>query len=186
MIRPTKEENEFLNISYQRFASVAKEILSEGFFNNKDTYRYYRIKTLFEVYSEIANYPPIKSILKYYELKNIKKGEIAKDLFSFVRNLLSHFPFFENWNEVWIKKSLVNWQKPGLTIDKFLKENQGKKSINFHMTWNNSSSIVTVNYPQVYDDSTKIWLKDILSEKEGIRFSVLIMKEILDTQWSNT
>jgi hypothetical protein len=41
---------------------------------------------------------------------------------------------------------------------------------------------LSINFPAHYDRDTKIFLKDILSEKEGIKFSFILMKQILDTQ----
>ena len=41
---------------------------------------------------------------------------------------------------------------------------------------------VGINFPQQYDEDTKMFLKDILSEKEGVKFSFILMKQVLDTQ----
>ena len=41
---------------------------------------------------------------------------------------------------------------------------------------------VSVNFPVNYDSGEKIFLKDILSEKGGVKFSLILMKKILDTQ----
>lgn len=49
------------------------------------------------------------------------EGIIADDLFSFIRNLLLHFPIFNTWDEVYINKNLATWSKSG-QIDKFLKK----------------------------------------------------------------
>ena len=49
------------------------------------------------------------------------EGIIADDLFSFIRNLLLHFPIFDNWNEVYINKDMATWSRIG-QIDKFLEK----------------------------------------------------------------
>jgi len=41
---------------------------------------------------------------------------------------------------------------------------------------------LSINFPKEYENDTKIFLKDILSEKDGIKFSFILMKQILDTQ----
>ena len=47
------------------------------------------------------------------------EGIIADGLFSFIRNLLLHFPIFKTWDEVYVNKNLATWSKKG-QIDKFL------------------------------------------------------------------
>jgi len=43
-------------------------------------------------------------------------------------------------------------------------------------------SYMSVNFPAAYTSGSKIFLKDILLEKDGVKFSVILMKRILDTQ----
>jgi len=40
---------------------------------------------------------------------------------------------------------------------------------------------MSIKFPKNYS-GTKIYLKDIISEKEGIKFSLIMMKQILNTQ----
>ncbi len=42
-----------------------------------------------------------------------------------------------------------------------------------------------ITFPTEYDEKTKIYLKDILTEREGIKFSFILMKQIMDTQVVN-
>ena len=68
--------------------------------------------------------PPLESIL-------------ADDVFSFIRNLLLHFPIFDTWNEVYINKKLATWSKVG-QIDKFLNKCvnikiDGKSKVNYRI-----------------------------------------------------
>jgi len=44
---------------------------------------------------------------------------------------------------------------------------------------------LSINFPERYEDNTKIYLKDIVSEKDGIKFCFILMKKILDTQVEN-
>jgi hypothetical protein len=41
---------------------------------------------------------------------------------------------------------------------------------------------MSINLPTEYNGNDKIFLKDILLEKEGIKFSMIFMKQIIDTQ----
>ena len=41
---------------------------------------------------------------------------------------------------------------------------------------------MTISFLSEYLDDSKIFLKDIISEKEGVKFSVILMKQIITTQ----
>lgn len=41
---------------------------------------------------------------------------------------------------------------------------------------------LSIRFPEDYSDETKIYIKDILHEKDGVRFSFILMKKIMDTQ----
>ena len=41
---------------------------------------------------------------------------------------------------------------------------------------------LSINFPQEYDNESKIYLKDLITEKEGIKFSFILMRKIIDTQ----
>ena len=42
-----------------------------------------------------------------------------------------------------------------------------------------------INFPQDYRDDTRIYLKDFLTEAEGIKFSFILMRQVIDTQVEN-
>jgi len=115
------------------------------------------------------------------------EGIIVNDLFSFVRNLLLHFPLFDNWDDVYITQNLATWNKAG-RIHSFLKKSSkikidGKGTIKYRI-WEDSKKLMThisINFPEEYNDN-KIFLKDIISEREGIKLCISFMKEILDSQ----
>jgi hypothetical protein len=112
------------------------------------------------------------------------ESEIANDLFKFIRNVILHFPFYNSWNEVWISKSLINWNSEGRSIDRFLKSYSGKQEVKYRF-WELDKKLMTylsIKFPPNYLDDSKIYLKDILSEKEGVKFSYILMKKVIDTQ----
>jgi hypothetical protein len=41
---------------------------------------------------------------------------------------------------------------------------------------------LSINFPANYEDDTNIVLKDILTEKEGVKFSFILMKQVINTQ----
>ena len=118
------------------------------------------------------------------------EGVIADGLFSFIRNLLLHFPVFKTWDEVYINKNMATWSKIG-QIDKFLHKStqikiDGKGNLKYRI-WDvkkREMMYFSINFPEKYDEDN-IYLKDIISEEVGMKFCIALMKEILDTQVEN-
>jgi len=182
--RPTKEEKLFLNLGYDKFYDLFDEVMSENFWENDPWYRFSKVSQAFAIYAELLSYEPFRYVLRVIkENKPPMESEIGGPLLKFVRNVLAHFPLFNSWNDVWISKPLINWQKEGLTIDRFLKKYSGHEEVRYRF-WEAEKKLMTyisIKFPDKYDDS-KIYLKDIISEKEGVKFSLIMMKKILNTQ----
>jgi len=184
-LRPSIAERELLTLAYNRFYELYDEVMSDFFWENKDFYRFAKIKEVFSIYAEIMNYPPLKSVIDYLKKSRPPmEAEIAGEFFAFIRNILIHFPFFQTWDDVFINKNIVNWYREGQTIDKFLTKYQGHQSVKYRF-WEPEKKRMTylsINFPQGYSSGIKILLKDILVEKDGVKFSLVLMKGILDTQ----
>ncbi len=185
VLRPNKAENEFLALAYNRFYDIFEEVMDDSFWDKDEWYRFSKVKDGFAVYAELLNYPPIKWVIEHIKrTKPPKEAEIGSELFKFIRNIVAHFPFFESWNKVWISKSIINWHKEGQSIDKFLNKCKGKDTVKYRF-WEAQKKRMTylsINFPKEYDEDTKIFLKEILTEKEGVKFSFILMKHMLDTQ----
>ena len=41
---------------------------------------------------------------------------------------------------------------------------------------------LSINFPGKYETEDKIYLKNIVSEKDGVKFSYILMRNILNTQ----
>ena len=182
--RPTKAEELFLSLCYNKFYDLFDEVMNESFWENDSWYRFSKVSQTFSIYAEVLSYEPFKYVLKAVKEKRPPmESEIGGPLFKFVRNVLAHFPFFNSWNDVWISKALVNWQKEGLTIDSFLKKYSGHEEVKYRF-WEADKKLMTymsIKFPDKYDDN-KIYLKDIIPEKDGVKFSFIMMKNILNTQ----
>ncbi len=183
-LRPNKAELLFLTLSYNRFYDIFDEVFNDVFWKLDPYLRLCKIKDTFSIYAELLNYEPIN-----WEIEEIKKkrppmeAEIGKELFKFVRNVVSHFPLYEKWDDIWINKTLVNWAKGGQTIDKFIEKNIGTGTIKYRF-WEEQKKKMTylsINYPIKYDEE-KIFLKDIIAETDGVQFSLILMKRIINTQ----
>jgi len=183
--RPSPAEKELLSLAYNRFYDLFDEIISDSFWEKEDYYRFSRIRDIFSIYAEILNYAPIKWIIAYLKKNRPPmEAEIGSEFFSFIRNIVIHFPFFQRWEDVWINNKIVNWHKEGQSIDKFLIRYQGHEPVKYRF-WEaekEKMSYVTISFPMSYGEGSKVFLKDMLSEKDGVKFSVVLMRRILDTQ----
>lgn len=183
--RPNDEEAQFLSRAYNFFYDIFEEILDEAFWAKDPYYRFSRIRDAFLVYSEVLEYEPIGWFLE--ELKKKRppmEAELSRDFVLFVRNVLIHFPFFKSWDEVKVTKGLINWSKPGRTIDKFLSRFAGHSQVKYRM-WSKEKggfNYVDINFPKEYKTTTEITLKDFMPEKEGTIFLISLMRTVLDSQ----
>ena len=184
-IRPTEEELEFLTLSYNRFYDLFGEVMADNFFDNDKLYRLSRIKDAFAVYAELLNYEPIKWTIEH--LKKVRppmEAEIGSELFKFIRNVIAHFPLFDSWDDIWINKNLVNWYRKGQTVDKFLEKYKGHEPVKYRF-WEAEKkrmTYLTINFPEEYNGKAKIYLSNFLTEKDGIKFSFILMRNIIDSQ----
>ena len=183
--RPTPEEVEFLNKAYNSFFYIFDEVHEESFWLKSPYYRLSRIRDAFLIYSELLEYEPIEWIIGIVKKVGPPiEGELSKDFFLFIRNLLIHFPLFMEWDSVEFNKSLINWSKPNRSIDKFLTKYTGHHEVKYR-TWNqekNEMTYTSINFPKNYHDNSVFFLRDIITEKEGAKFSLSLMKSILKSQ----
>lgn len=184
-LRPNESEKLFLSLAYNRFYDLYKEVMEDSFWDKEGIYRFSKVTAGFTVYCEVLNYEPIQWVIDH--LKKTRppmEAEIGSDLFKFVRNVIAHFPFFETWDDVWLNKALVNWNKQGQSIDRFLNNYSGKQPVKYRF-WEQEKkrmSYLSITFPSLYDDNSKIFLHDILKEKEGVMFAFILMKQVMDTQ----
>lgn len=183
VIHPTLDEVEFLNLSFNRFGDLFEEIMSDEFWSNPDYVRFSKAKDLFAVYTEVLKYPPMQWVIDANKRPNF--SEVARDLFRFIRHVLMHFPFFEKWEDVWIKQSLVNlYSNRPQFIHKFLTENEGKDEFKYRF-WEEQHkrmTYISVSLPKDYTTGEKIFLRDIVPEKDGVKFSAIFMWDIIKAQ----
>ena len=183
-LKPNETEERFLSLAYNRFYDLFEEVMSDSFWELDAWQRFSKVSHGFSVYAELLNYEPLKHVLNSMKtMRPPMEAEIGGELFKFVRNVLAHFPLFATWDEVWINKTLVNWNKEGQSIDRFLNKYQGKSEVKYRF-WEEKKKQMTylsINFPSTYGDD-KIYLKDIISEKDGVKFSFIMMRNILNTQ----
>ena len=180
----TESEELFLNLSYYKFFDICKEIYKQEFWEQSPQYRFYKISQAFSIYNEILTHEPFNGVLIWLsKYRPPMESEISGSLFKFIRNVLVHFPFYDTWDDVWINKDLVNWKKPNQSIDKFLEKFSGKPNVKYRFkeTSKQGFTYVTINFPKNYN-SNKIYLKNIIKEEEGVKFALVMMIRVLNTQ----
>lgn len=184
--RPNESEKEFLNLAYNEFYNLFEEIISDDFNKLDSKLRLLKISKIFAVYTEIIRYEPIKMHIK--NMKFVRppfESELAGDFLRFIRNVFSHFSLFEKWEDIYLTKNLINWTfSKNSSIDRFLKKYTGRNDVGYRFWDSNNKKMtyVKINFPNKYENDIKIYLKDIISELEGIRFCVVLMNLILETQ----
>ncbi len=184
-LRPNESEIAFLTLAYQRFYDLFDEIMDDSFWDKDQWYRFSKVTSGFAIYAEVLNYEPIKQVIEH--LKTARppmEAEIGSELFKFIRNVIAHFPFFTAWNDVWISNPLVNWYKEGQSIDKFLRKYAGRDPVKYRF-WEPDKKRMTylsITLPGEYGNENRIYLRDIVSEKDGVRFCFILMKQIMNTQ----
>lgn len=180
----THAEELFLNISYNKFYDICSEIYTSEFWAQSKIYRLNKISQAFSIYSEIITYEPFNGVFKWLsKYRPPMESEISSSLFKFIRNVLAHFPFFDSWDEIWISKELVNWRYENQSIDKFLKTFCGKPFVKYRFKENKNKDFtyITINFPKEYGNE-KIFLKNIVKENEGVKFALVMMQRVLNTQ----
>ena len=181
---PTAAELAFLNLAYPRFQNLFDEVMGDALWAEPDWIRFSKFTAGFSIYAELLKYEPIKAVIS--EMKTHRppmESEISSALFKFVRNLVSHFPVFERWDDVWCSEEIVTWEQAG-SIHNFLKSYVGKPEVKYRF-WNPEKKEMTylsIRFPSVYGGDHKIYLKDIITEREGIKFCYILMNQILSTQ----
>ena len=184
-LRPYQSEIEFLNYSYNAFLDNYEEIREDSFWNNTPYYRLSKMRDVVLIYTEILEYEPIQWYIDALKkLRPPMEAELSKDYIEFIRNVLVHFPFYNTWDTVKLSKELINWSKPGKSIDRFLHKYSGHPEIKYRI-WDKKKkafTYVSVSFPPKYDSEIGIYLKDIMPEKEGFIFIISLMHSVMMSQ----
>ncbi|MGG4345145.1 hypothetical protein [Paenibacillus lautus] len=180
-LKLNNSELQFLSLAYNAFYDIYEEILDDNFWSEDQYFRFSRARDAFSIYAELLNYEPIKWVIEHMKTSRPPmEAEIGSELFKFIRNVIAHFPFYNSWDDIWISKGLVNWYKEG----RFLRKYAGRQKVKYRF-WQadiKRMTYLSIGFPEEYTEESKIYMKDILTEEEGIKFSMILMRQILDTQ----
>ena len=182
---PSESEAEFLKLSYKFIYDIFDEVENKSFWDKDPYYRFSRVRDALLVYSELLQYKPIDFVINIIrKLRPPIEAELSREYLLFIRNLLTHFPLFQKWAEVKLSKSLINWSKPGRSIDQFLTKYSGTPEIKYRV-WDKKKkemTYFTIKFPSTYNEDVVIHLEAIISEKEGVRSAMMLMRSILNSQ----
>ena len=145
-----------------------------------------KVQKLSALVTELLKDKEIKE--KFEELANQSKvngenNDVKLEVFTMLRNIILHFPFFDKWEDIYLNRKILNWNrnKKG-SIEKFFDKNKNKKLkytiyMKHENKWNPEHE-VNIEIPNL-DDNKKIYLKDIISIKD-ILWTFAIIDYYLD------
>ena len=180
-IRPTSAETRYLSLGYNRFYDLYEEINDKNFWNLDPKVRFSKVKDIFSVYTELIKYEPLQIIISTDSRPHAEL--LAMNFIKFLRNVLQHFPFYDEWDEVYIDKELVNAIEAPGSVDKFL-SNSHPYDTKFRI-WNpieKEMAYVSINLNTGYLKGSAVFLSEMLNEKDGVTLLCVIMRKYLDTQ----
>jgi hypothetical protein len=176
------KNRDFLKLLNERFLKLRKKIMDDKFLLINEDIRFSIIKEVLIVYSELLEGKRIKGLIKDKKSCKEDKDDLFEyDFFIFIRNLLIHFPLYDNWDEVCFWESMINWSSEGRRIDKFLKTNQEDININISRK-DKSKKCFNIYLNQKYLVNQKICLKDIINEKDAVIFLRWIIEDLMLTE----
>ena len=179
-----EKEYEFLNLASDRFLDLYHEINGGHFMEFSPEIRFYKIKELFSVYTELLSYEPIKKHIAFLEkARPPMESVLSNEFIKFIRNILAHFPFFSTWDDIYITKGLVNWVSEGKTIDKFLNKYKGSSEVQYRFMEAKTRKwrYPTIFFPKEYDDA-RIYIKDMINENDGVLLCAILMYKVVMSQ----
>lgn len=105
--------------------------------------------------------------------------EAKNSTFVMIRNLLVHFPFFENWNDIFITKNMLNWncKNNAGAIEKYFTR-YSEKTLEFSIYtrkdyYFDKARDFKIHVPQI-KDSEPCYIKDFISLDDALWLFSLI------------
>lgn len=176
------KEHDFLEIGVEKIGKIYDEIYDEeSFFKNSPEIRFYKYKEIFTLYFELITHEKMQKAIK-----EMKQNEYVKiepyyyEFFSFIRNVIIHFPIYTTWDEVYIDEELLSWNKKKKSIHTFLvKYNNTYKFLELHDKKKNTTRRIVINLHIDYDKGKGFYLKNVLPEKDALVLFLSIIWEII-------
>lgn len=142
-----------------------------------DNFDFKSVKHVSALVSELLSNSDTKAAFEKAASKskvNGKNNEIWLECFEVIRNILVHFPWFNSWDDIYITRSLLNWNNNSgkkQHIEKFF-DKYANKTLEYTIYYYNGlkwvpghKSILKVPQLCAYK---KMYLKDIISMKDYV------------------
>ena len=146
-----------------------------GHIRDDDIHEFEIVKRTSSLITELLSNKETKQIFIEKSNESTVNGEnndVKIEFFEAIRNILIHFPFFKSWNEVFICKEMLKWnrEKDGEII-KFFNKNKNKNIKYTIFTkqdgqWK-EKHIVNVYIPEL-PDSERLYIKDVICLEDVI------------------
>ena len=171
----TKIQTEVENRLANRIREYVKRIGFPDLYYCSESEKMDYIQNMALLINELLSGPNTENKFEKLANTSIENGKNNKEkyqVFRMLRNLLIHFPFFENWDDIYINENLLDWNKrKGSQIKKFFKDNENKELnysiyMNRYGKWEKEIEI-NIKIPKIYKYK-KIYLKDILTIDEAM------------------
>lgn len=170
----------FLDFAYNRFNDIYYYLSSTDIIKPEIKYLY--LKEVFSIYSELCEDESMNDVFNFLRFTRPPEEElISNEYFNIIRHLLTHFPLYEDWDDISFNRSLIRWNKDSGKIDSFFKKNQGKETVKFRI-WDSRQKEMKyykIGFPPKYTDDSWIWLKDLITQDSGTEFCLIMMKNAL-------
>ncbi|HEY6083611.1 MAG TPA: hypothetical protein VIU45_09150 [Chitinophagaceae bacterium] len=173
----------FLNRTFNKFDEMFEEVMNASFWSRDPQYRFSRLREGFSIFRIIQNYERDYCGIAGARKLSMRQGaSMGAEFFGFIKNIMGQFRFFENWEHVYIAEALC--YKRGQLIDGFLKKYCGKEPLKmrFWEKYKKRMVCLAIYFPKAYGGDRRVFLKDMLSEEEGVRFSFIYMRKVIASQ----
>lgn len=113
----------------KKFAEKIHELTSKNFYYNNPKIEILR-KASFLI-DELLEDKEMRYIFEQ-SVSHMQDSKIKINVFSVIRNVLAHFSFYEDWDEIYLNEEIVNWNNPkGRCIKNFFSEDNEGKEISY-------------------------------------------------------
>lgn len=171
----------FVQLAFQRVNNIQGLLIFDGI---EAEIRLLYYKELFSLYTELDGIKQMKIFESNLEIHMDKLIMGVK----FIRNVLAHFPLFKCWDDIWITKSMAksmfNGRRKGAILSYL--ESDDLNSLMIRITFTSGES-KQVNYmvPKNKGEDERIYLKDIIDERDGIEFLLYVMRHLITVKETN-
>lgn len=164
----------------KQFSTKINEIMRQSdYYNNPNLDIIRRVSFLID---ELLSDDNMKNTFEQ-ALSHMENSKIKISVFSMIRNVLAHFPFYEEWNEIYLNEEIVNWNNPrGKSICKFFSEANAGKILSYDVYFRLSYSeekikhTINITIPSIKDG---FYMKDFIGLGD-LYFTFFLIDHLLE------